>query len=226
MNRKVFSFLTVIALYGVIIVTMGACATIMSGTKQNVSFNTDPQGAKVLVNGQDKGVTPVTVKVPRKKQAVYTFEHAGYVDGIITEKGRLNSWFLGNVFVIGFIVDGATGAMWKFDESVFYKFASSQSNIVRWRFDSDPRGARISWRILSSIPDVVQNTNETYLATTPYEETRAFDILGLTYENSTNVSVEIKVERSGYYEQVKRYNLRQAFDQREISGFFELVPTN
>jgi len=94
---------------------------------------------------------------------------------------------------------------------------------IRWYFDSDPRGARISMRVISSVPDIVKNTNETYLTTTPYEETRSFNILGLTYENSRDVTVEVKVSRKGYFDQVKRYNVRQAIDQQEISGFFDLV---
>ena len=95
--------------------------------------------------------------------------------------------------------------------------------IIRWYFDSDPRGARIYWRVVSSIPHIVKNTNETYLMTTPYEETRSFNILGLTYENSRDVQIEIKVSKRGYEDQVKRFNVRQAIDQQEISGFFELV---
>ena len=59
-----------------------------------------------------------------------------------------------------------------------------ERTIIRWYFDSDPRGARIYWRVISSIPSIVKNTNETYLMTTPFEETRSFNILGLTYENS------------------------------------------
>jgi len=98
-----------------------------------------------------------------------------------------------------------------------------ERTIIRWNFDSDPRGARIFWRVISSVPDMVKNTNETYLTTTPYEETRAFNILGLTYENSRDVTIEIKVSRKGYFDQVKRYNVRQAIDQQEISGFFDLV---
>lgn len=94
-----------------------------------------------------------------------------------------------------------------------------ERTIIRWNFDSEPRGARISWRVISSIPDIVKNTNETYLTTTPYEETRSFNILGLTYENSRDVTIEIKLSKTGYYDQVKRYNVRQAIDQQEISGF-------
>ncbi|WP_148468272.1 hypothetical protein [Alistipes sp.] len=99
-----------------------------------------------------------------------------------------------------------------------------EKTIIRWAIDSDPQGARVFYRVLSSIPAVVKNTNETYLMTTPYEETRAFNILGLTYENSRDVQIEIKVVKNGYEAQVKRFNVRQAIDQQEISSFFMLVP--
>ena len=72
-----------------------------------------------------------------------------------------------------------------------------EQTIIRWAIDSDPQGARVFYRVLSSIPAVVKNTNETYLMTTPYEETRAFNILGLTYENSRDVQIEIKVVKTG-----------------------------
>ncbi len=98
-----------------------------------------------------------------------------------------------------------------------------EKTILRWYFDSDPRGARIYYRVISSVPNEVKNTNETYLSTTPLEETRGFNILGLTYDNSRNVTVEVKVSKRGYEDQIKRFNVRQALDQQEISGFFELV---
>lgn len=96
--------------------------------------------------------------------------------------------------------------------------------IIRWMLDSEPRGARISWRIISTVPQEVKNSNELYLGMTPYEETRSFNIMGLTYENASNVQIEIKMSRNGYLDQVKRFNVRQALDQQEISAFYELVP--
>ncbi len=99
-----------------------------------------------------------------------------------------------------------------------------EKTIIRWFFDSDPRGARIYYRVISSVPDEVKNTNEIYLSTTPLEETRAFNIIGLTYDNSRDVTIEIKVSKRGYEEQIKRFNVRQALDQQEINSFFELVP--
>lgn len=99
-----------------------------------------------------------------------------------------------------------------------------EKTIIRWYFDSEPRGARVFWRVVSSIPAQVKNTNESYLGTTPFEETRSFNILGLTYENSRDVQIEVKVTRPGYMEQTKRFNVRQAIDQMEISSFYDLVP--
>ena len=98
-----------------------------------------------------------------------------------------------------------------------------ERTIIRWYFDSEPRGARVFWRVVSSVPDEVKNTNELYLGTTPYEETRSFNILGLTYENSRDIQIEIKIVRPGYIDQMKRFNVRQAIDQQEISSFFDLV---
>ena len=79
-----------------------------------------------------------------------------------------------------------------------------EQTIIRWAIDSDPQGARVFYRVLSSIP--------------------AVNILGLTYENSRDVQIEIKVVKTGYEAQVKRFNVRQAIDQQEISSFFMLVP--
>ena len=100
---------------------------------------------------------------------------------------------------------------------------SLERTIIRWYFDSDPQGARVFWRVISSVPDEVKNTNESYLGTTPFEETRSFNILGLTYENARDVQIEVKVRRKGYIDQTKRFNVRQAIDQQEISSFFDLV---
>lgn len=98
-----------------------------------------------------------------------------------------------------------------------------ERTIIRWYFDSAPQGARIFWRVISSVPDEVKNTNELWLGTTPFEETRSFNIQGLSYENSRDVQIEIKVRCKGYIDQNKRFNVRQAIDQQEISSYFDLV---
>ena len=97
-----------------------------------------------------------------------------------------------------------------------------EHTVIRWYIQSKPQGADVSWRVISSTPDV-SNTNSTYVGTTPYESTEAFDIRGLTYNNSGNVQIEVSCEKDGYLPQRKRFNLRQAIDQKEISAKFNLV---
>lgn len=97
-----------------------------------------------------------------------------------------------------------------------------EHTIIRWFIDSSPKGADVSWRVVSSTPDV-KNTNSSYIGTTPYETTESFDIRGLKFENSGNVQIEVTCEKAGYLTQKRRFNLRQAIEQREISAKFNLV---
>lgn len=97
-----------------------------------------------------------------------------------------------------------------------------EHTIIRWYIISAPMGADVSWRVISSTPDV-KNTNATYIGTTPYETTEAFDIRGLRYQNSGDVQIEITCEKPGYLPQRRRFNVRQTIDQKEISAKFNLV---
>lgn len=97
-----------------------------------------------------------------------------------------------------------------------------EHTVIRWYIISSPQGADVSWRVVSSTPDV-KNTNSVYLGTTPYETTESFDIRGLSYQNSGNVQIEITCEKPGYLPQKRRFNVRQAIDQKEVSTKFNLV---
>lgn len=97
-----------------------------------------------------------------------------------------------------------------------------EHTVIRWYIISSPQGADVSWRVVSSTPDVA-NTNSNFVGSTPYESTESFDIKGLTYNNSGNVQIEVTCEKAGYLPQRKRFNLRQAIDQKEISAKFNLI---
>jgi len=239
----------------IVIVMLNSCATLLSGTKQEVYVNTEPQGAKILVNGMDQGVlTPATLIVKRQKQSVYTFQKQGYEDGTVAQYGSFNTVSLVNILIggiIGIIIDASSGAMWEYSNpNVFYRFnslpytpteqtilkdkekdrvlldnsddTSLNHTAIRWNFNSEPENARIFWRVISNTPDQVNSTVERYLNTTPYEEMRLLNIPGLTYENSGDVTIEIKIVKTGYHTKIKQYNVRQIIDEKEISDFFEL----
>jgi len=97
-----------------------------------------------------------------------------------------------------------------------------EHTVIRWYITSAPQGADVSWRVVSSTPDVA-NTNSNFVGSTPYETTESFDIKGMTYNNAGNIQIEVSCEKSGYITQRKRFNLRQAIDQKEISAKFNLI---
>lgn len=197
------------------------------------------------------GLTRVKVKRGYKKSTIVA-ENANSQGSVIVRK-KFNATTLLNIIlggIPGLAVDGLSGSVTKPSSSLYYinmrpkpevqveskpqdpkgrvsRDAAGKTDlektIIRWYFDSEPRGARVFWRVVSSVPAEVKNTNELYLGTTPYEDTRSFNILGLTYENSRDVQIEIKMVRPGYIDQIKRFNVRQAIDQQEISSFYDLV---
>lgn len=190
-----------------------------------------------------RGYKPTVIKASAK----------GYDDVTYTLDKKFNGVAWGNIIlggIPGLAVDAATGAITKPEtKEIILPFkereplnpgpvytepqervvrdnpgnTTMERTVIRWYFETDPKGARIFWRVVSSVPDEVKNTNESYLGTTPYEETRSFNIIGLTEENARDVQIEIKVKRKGYMDQTKRFNVRQAIDQQEISSFFDLV---
>lgn len=87
---------------------------------------------------------------------------------------------------------------------------------------SRPAGADVYWRVVSST-DAVKNQNSKYLGTTPYESTDVIEIQGLNRQNASQVQIEIKCEKSGYYTQTKRFSMSSLIEEKELSVFFKLV---
>lgn len=206
----------------------------------------DPEGATVYLNGKIVAqTTPAIITLDKKmkdKNLLFRFEKFGYESKTVIVSFDKKELKKGPV-IYGQLERSEKNTNTEKKQEVYKKdptiptgqatarvsrdnagATSMEQSIIRWYFDSDPRGARVFYRVISNNPAEVKNTNETYLTNTPYEETKGFSIPGLTYENSRNVTIEIKVSKKGYESQVKRYNVRQALDQQEISGFFELVP--
>ena len=205
-----------------------------------ITIQSDPDGAQVYMNNVLVATsTPAVIEVPKKvatKVMMFRFEKEGYESKTMTVQYTKDQLKYGPV-VFGNMKKKAEDKTSALNDPTVTARQSNQrvdrhdggatdmeATIIRWFFDSDPRGSRIMYRVISNVPNEVKNTNETYLTTTPYEETRGFNIPGLTYQNSRNVTIEVKISKRGYEDQVKRYNVRQALDQQEISGFFEMVP--
>ncbi len=95
---------------------LSSCASIVSGSTQEVKFSSNPSGAIVWVDGVNLGLTPVTSKLKRnKKSQKVKIELEGYKTQEIVLERKLNGWFFGNILlggIIGIVVDASTGAMY------------------------------------------------------------------------------------------------------------------
>ncbi|MDE7387053.1 MAG: PEGA domain-containing protein [Muribaculaceae bacterium] len=231
-------------------IVLMALSTNASAKEFEATVTSDPEGATVYLNGMIVAqTTPAIIKIDTKmlnKNLLFRFEKAGYeaktvIVSIDKKDVKKAPVIYGKLekdpqAVAAKAREAETARVYKQDPTIPAGQATArvsrdnagqtamEQSVIRWYFDSDPRGARVFYRVISNNPAEVKNTNETYLTNTPYEETKGFNIQGLTYENARNVTIEIKISKKGYEDQVKRYNVRQALDQQEISGFFELVP--
>ena len=95
-----------------------SCATIFTGTKDTISFKTNPEGAKVYIDGLEICKTPCTQDVKRSiGDKLVEFKLDGYETKVIKLDKEFNPISIINLgFLIGWGVDAATGAIMKYDK--------------------------------------------------------------------------------------------------------------
>ncbi|MCR4316271.1 MAG: hypothetical protein NUW37_07985 [Planctomycetes bacterium] len=94
------------------------CATIISGSEQEVKFDASLPGTMLSIDNKEYSL-PTFVKLTTGDPHVATFTHTNSGTVTMTVKTHFNWWTLGNIIVWPLVfVDLATGAMWKLDETV------------------------------------------------------------------------------------------------------------
>lgn len=83
------------------------------------------------------------------------------------------------------------------------------------------RGAKVFWRVESTVEDV-KSTNRFFLGFTPYQETRTLFIPGLTSENAPNVNIVVEIKKKGYYTIIERFNLASVLNDRRIGKSYNI----
>ena len=101
-----------------LLVLLAGCASIVSGTNQDIFFTSEPAGATVTV-GPYSAICPTVMKLKRGKSYVATFKLKGYQTFSIPLGTSFNAWILGNLVfggIIGVVIDLATGSYLWFDQ--------------------------------------------------------------------------------------------------------------
>lgn len=105
------------------IAAVSGCASIVSGTDQTLTFNSEPDGATVTVAGKIVGKTPLSVQIDKGKNQSLTFEKEGYKTFTTQLSTTMDGWFWGNIVIGGFLgstTDGVSGAINEFSPDQYF----------------------------------------------------------------------------------------------------------
>lgn len=99
-----------------IVFAFSGCATIFTGTRDTLHFDTEPQGAVVYKDGLKLCTTPCDVSMKRSLNSQYvTFKMDGYRTRMIMLDQEFNVVSVINLgSLIGWAIDAATGAIMKY----------------------------------------------------------------------------------------------------------------
>ena len=127
---KIINLLVVLS---ALLLLFPSCATIVSKTNYPVEIRTTPRDASLVITNKDgrdifEGSTPATVFLNssagffKKAEYYVSITKPGYKEHKTKITSSIDGWYFGNILLGGFvgmlIVDPATGAMWKLNESL------------------------------------------------------------------------------------------------------------
>ena len=96
-----------------------SCATILSGTSDEIYFSSDPKGADIMIDGLKVGKTPATVSIKRPGlgNKEVTLKLDGYEDRTFMLQKEFNVMAICNLGGIpGWVIDILTGAVMKYSK--------------------------------------------------------------------------------------------------------------
>jgi len=95
-------------------------ATLISGTTQNVSFNSEPEGANVLIDNVKKCKTPCTLSLKRGSYDSVTFQKDGYESKNLPLETSYNGVALLSIFWDFSTTDMISGAASEYSPNKYF----------------------------------------------------------------------------------------------------------
>lgn len=123
MNIKKLLFIIVLS------VALGGCATILQPGPDHIAVNSAPSGAKVYLDGQPIGSTPMVASVNRNADGRFRIEADGYEPITVNRDKVVSGWVFVDVLcpVVCLIVDLATHDQGHYSEDpIFMDLKSKQ----------------------------------------------------------------------------------------------------
>ena len=93
---------------------ISGCASVINGVSQNLTFNSDPEGASVMIDGLEMGVTPVSLELPKNKYSNVLFRKEGYKTISVPLKKEFDAVAIIDIFWDLSTTDFLTGAIYQY----------------------------------------------------------------------------------------------------------------
>jgi hypothetical protein len=108
-------------LFAATLLFMTSCATLFTGTKDKITFNSDPSGATIYIDGVEQCKTPCRMNVKRSiNNTEVEFKLGGYETRLITLSKEFNVISVVNLGnLLGWAIDALSGAVMKYDRKTY-----------------------------------------------------------------------------------------------------------
>lgn len=140
------------------ILSLTGCATIVSDSSYGVNISSNPSSQFTIENSSGRtiaqGATPQVVFLDASKgffsgeKYTVTFNLEGHRSAVIPLNSSIDGWVFGNILlggIIGLVVDGASGAMYKLDTTAHKNLTPSESASID--------GSQINFYQMSDLTD-------------------------------------------------------------------------
>ncbi len=94
-------------------ILLSSCASIVNGSKDEVSIMSNPTAAEIFVNGRQMGPTPGIISLTRGEYHLVEIKKDGYAPISIRTSKSVSGWIFGNIIcggLIGLAIDFITGS--------------------------------------------------------------------------------------------------------------------
>jgi len=118
----------------ILLLLLSSCATILTGSKKRVLFESNPNGAKVFINGFERGETPVQLNVEANDRVDFRLNN--YKERVVVMDSDFNLVAIINgVSIIGWGIDALTGSLKRVNTKyVKVDLEKSSANIAMLNF--------------------------------------------------------------------------------------------
>ncbi|MBI5021245.1 MAG: PEGA domain-containing protein [Ignavibacteriales bacterium] len=115
----------------VTVMLFSGCATIFKGSTEKVDISSEPGGAKIYVNGNLMGKTPLQIKLQSAKTYYFEFAKEGYEKRTVIVTNSVGAGWIVLDVIFGLfpvVIDAATGCWYSLDDNNVRAVLEQQNN--------------------------------------------------------------------------------------------------